>query len=74
MLTGYTDEETALQAMRDGAINYLRKPLDIEQLFVAIQTLRVKVLFKRDLLSKMRMQLESGRERAARDNRYIAVF
>jgi len=26
-------------------------------------TLRVKVLFKRDLLSKMRMRLESGRER-----------
>lgn len=37
MLTGYSDEETALQAMRDGAINYLRKPLDIEQLFVSIQ-------------------------------------
>ena len=36
--------------------------------------LRVKVLFKRDLLSKMRMRLESGRERAVRDNQYIAVF
>jgi len=36
-------------------------------------TCRVKVLFKRDPLSKMRMRLESGRERAVRDNRYIAV-
>ncbi|KJR46003.1 hypothetical protein UF75_3587 [Desulfosporosinus sp. I2] len=31
-------------------------------------------MFKRDLLSKMRMRLESGGERAVRDNRYIAVF
>ena len=37
-------------------------------------TLKVKVLFKRDLLSKCECELESGRERAVRDNRYIAVF
>jgi len=34
----------------------------------------MKVLFKRDLPSKMRMQLESGSERSVRDNRYIAIF
>ena len=36
--------------------------------------LKGKVLFKRDLFSKMRMRLESGGERAVLDNRYIAVF
>ena len=36
--------------------------------------LQGKCLVKRDLLSKMRMRLESGRERIVRDNWYIAVF
>jgi len=34
----------------------------------------LKVLFKRDLLSNMRMRLESGRERCVRDNQNITVF
>lgn len=34
----------------------------------------VKVLFKRDLPSKMRMRLEGRRERSVRDNRYIAIL
>lgn len=29
VVTGYGDEETAIQAMREGAVNYLRKPIDI---------------------------------------------
>ncbi|MBF0317614.1 MAG: response regulator [Nitrospirae bacterium] len=37
VFTGYGDEDSAIQAMRDGAINFLKKPVDIEQLIVAIE-------------------------------------
>ncbi len=35
--TGYGDEDVVVQALREGAINFLRKPIDIEQMFLAIQ-------------------------------------
>jgi len=37
VMTGYGDEEVVVQALRDGAINFLRKPLDIDQMLLAIQ-------------------------------------
>lgn len=37
MITGYGDEEIVVQALRDGAINFLRKPIDIEHMLLAIQ-------------------------------------
>jgi len=37
VITGYGDEEVVVQSLRDGAVNFLRKPIDIEQMLLAIQ-------------------------------------
>lgn len=37
MLTGYGDETSAIQALREGAINYLKKPIDLDQIIIAVQ-------------------------------------
>jgi len=37
VITGYGDEDVVVNALRDGAINFLRKPIDIEQMLLAIQ-------------------------------------
>lgn len=37
VITGYGDEDIVVQALRDGAINFLKKPIDIEQMLLAVQ-------------------------------------
>jgi hypothetical protein len=37
VVTGYGDEDVVVQALRDGAINFLKKPIDIEQMLLAIE-------------------------------------
>jgi len=37
VITGYGDEDVVVTALREGAINFLRKPIDIEQMLLAIQ-------------------------------------
>lgn len=37
VITGYGDEDVVVQALRDGAINFLKKPIDIEQMLLAVQ-------------------------------------
>jgi DNA-binding NtrC family response regulator len=37
VITGYGDEDSVVGALRQGAINFLRKPVDIEQMLLAIQ-------------------------------------
>lgn len=37
ILTGYGDESSAIQAMRDGAINFLKKPIDLDQMILAVE-------------------------------------
>lgn len=54
MITGYGDEDTAIQAMRDGAINYIRKPIDLEQLLLAVQKAVDKLRLQRAYLYKTR--------------------
>lgn len=61
MLTGYSDEEAAVQAMRDGAINFIRKPLDIEQLIVAVQKAIEKLHLQRSFKYNKR-ELELSQE------------
>lgn len=56
MMTGYGDETTAIQAMRHGAINYLKKPIDIEQMIIAIQRALETLNLKRSLLYRKRDQ------------------
>lgn len=37
VMTGYGDEDVVIEALRQGAVNFLRKPIDIEQMLLAIQ-------------------------------------
>jgi DNA-binding NtrC family response regulator len=37
LVTAYTDIRDAVNAMRDGAVNYLAKPIDLDELLVTIQ-------------------------------------
>jgi DNA-binding NtrC family response regulator len=52
VVTGYGDEDVVVQALREGAINFLKKPIDIEQMLLAIekalehQTIRRSLAFK----------------------------
>jgi YesN/AraC family two-component response regulator len=50
VITGHGGVDTAIEAMRIGAINYLRKPVGVEELDVAIQ----KGIEKRDLIFAVR--------------------
>jgi len=61
MLTGYGDEDTAVQAMRDGANNYIRKPIDLDQLIIAVQKAVEKLQLQRAYLYKVR-ELELAQE------------
>jgi PAS domain S-box-containing protein len=55
VMTGYGKIDTAVQAMRLGAINYFSKPLDFESLQMAIS----KGLEKKYLLEELRRKQES---------------
>ncbi len=50
VLTGHGGVDTAVEAMRLGAINYLRKPVGVDELDVAVQ----KGIEKRDLIRAVR--------------------
>lgn len=65
MITGYGDENTAVEAMREGAINYIRKPIDIDQMLAAIEKAMENLNLKRSLLYRTR-DLELAREILAR--------
>lgn len=54
VITGHGGVDTAIEAMRLGAINYLRKPVGVEELDVAIQ----KGIEKRDLIFAVRDRQE----------------
>ncbi|MBF0102103.1 MAG: response regulator [Desulfobacterales bacterium] len=54
ILTGYGDESTAIQALRDGAFNFLKKPVDLEELLVTIQKGIDSIVLKRAFKYKMR--------------------
>ncbi|TSA58147.1 response regulator [bacterium] len=54
MMTGYGDENSAIQAMRNGAINYIRKPIDLDQLGLAVRKAADKQRLQRAYLYKAR--------------------
>jgi len=43
LITGYDTEDSALKALQDGALDYLKKPLDLEQLSVALGRAEEKI-------------------------------
>ena len=53
LVTAYADIRDAVDAMRDGAVNYLAKPIDLDELLVTVQqaaglTLPAPVLYKKN--------------------------
>lgn len=64
ILTGYSDETTAIECLRNGAYDYLLKPLeDIDVLLTAIE----RALQKRTLETKNRHLMKQLEEMAIRD-------
>lgn len=61
IFSGYGDEDMAVQAMRDGAVNFLRKPIDLDQLTVCIDKALEKLQAERALKCRLR-ELELMRE------------
>ncbi len=48
MLTGHASLDTAIEAVRHGAYDYLRKPIDSSELFVALERCLAKRQLERD--------------------------
>ena len=61
ILTGYGDESSAIQAMRNGAINFLKKPIDLDQMVVAVEKAIEKINSDRALTYRTR-ELELAKE------------
>ncbi len=61
ILTGYGDESSAIQAMRDGAMNFLKKPIDLDQMILAVEKALEKLNSERSLKYRLR-ELELARE------------
>jgi DNA-binding NtrC family response regulator len=54
IITGYGDEEAAVHAMRAGAADYLRKPVDIEELLGAVSQALARRTVRRCLARRSR--------------------
>ncbi|MDY6974104.1 MAG: ATP-binding protein [Thermodesulfobacteriota bacterium] len=54
VVTAYGEIDVAIEAMKMGAMNYLRKPLDLEELSIAVDKCMEKI--------KLIRRIESGRE------------
>jgi DNA-binding NtrC family response regulator len=61
ILTGYGDESSAIQALRDGAINFLKKPIDLDQMILAVQKAVEKLHSDRSLKFRIR-ELELAKQ------------
>lgn len=54
MMTGFGDESLAIEALRKGAINYLRKPIDLEELLISIEKAAERIMLYRNRLYRSR--------------------
>ena len=54
ILTGYGDEALAIKAMREGALNFLKKPIDLDQLIVAVDKAIQRIQIERALRYRTR--------------------
>ncbi|MCG6553701.1 MAG: response regulator [Candidatus Magnetominusculus sp. LBB02] len=61
VFTGYGDEESAIQALRDGAINFIKKPVDIDQLILSVEKALDKLRIDRALKYRLR-ELELAKQ------------
>jgi len=65
IMTGYASLETAIQAIREGAYDYITKPFQLEEMYIAIKNACEKVSLKRQygmLLSELRQFHKDKRE------------
>ncbi|MEW5724959.1 MAG: response regulator, partial [Thermodesulfobacteriota bacterium] len=63
MITGYGDMDSSLEALRHGACNYLMKPVSLEELTLAVQTVEKRQALTR-LLKEQEAKLEQARKMA----------
>jgi DNA-binding NtrC family response regulator len=73
VITGYGDETTAVRAMKEGALNYIRKPIDLDQFILSIEKAFEQLKLKRHMLFRTR-ELELAREiivKITRDSRVL---
>ncbi len=54
ILTGYGDANSAIQALRDGAMNFLKKPIDLDEMILAVQKATEKLQSDRSLKYRIR--------------------
>jgi DNA-binding response OmpR family regulator len=73
VMTGYGDEEVVVQALRDGAVNFLRKPLDLDQMLLAIQK-ALDYQFTRRSLKYRNRDIELMQELVVRLTRKLEII
>jgi signal transduction histidine kinase len=54
MITGHGNEELAIKALRRGAMNYLRKPINLDEILIAVDHAKEKVILFRNQLYRNR--------------------
>jgi len=48
VITGYASLETAIQALKEGAYDYIRKPFNLEELRVSVENACIRILLERE--------------------------
>ncbi len=66
LVTAYTDIRDAVAAMRDGAVNYLAKPIDLDELLATVQQGHGRGQIRRAALSARTKFCRRRSSRAAR--------
>lgn len=61
IITSYGDESSAIQAMRDGAVNFIKKPISLDQMILAVKKALEKLDSDRSLKYRTR-ELELARQ------------
>ena len=62
IITAFGDMDNVVEAMRQGAVNYLKKPIDLEELEVAVDKCIEKIELIRELEDKKEAQLSLALE------------
>ncbi len=62
VLTGHGDIDTAIEAMKKGAINYLRKPVNFDELLITIQRGLETIELREDLEKETQNLVESNKK------------
>lgn len=65
MITGFADTETAIQAVKKGAFDYIRKPLDYEELEITIRRALGKQKIQRSL--DLYLEISKGKNRELKE-------